>query len=259
MADLLGVHWLGVELGRFGLKGLHEAPAELESIAGFLDGGPSSAGVPNGETGLRRSDGGVLGVCATERPELFGLVREEELMAVGSVLRRLAWPIAVGLAAATVVIGVEHVESVAEDAVLGIGIPAPRNPNAARQRRSSGEESPLLGSASTVSGLCPIAGPTEYVSPVQCAAYDAQKHINRRSIAIFAASHAEGRWFDPSRDHRSDYRGQRVENAFRRPADPPWQSAIWGQNGAKLASAPTVVNVVERVERCRDVVKFVVK
>jgi hypothetical protein len=74
-----------------------------------------------------------------------------------------------------------------------------------------------------------------------------------------SASHAEGRWFDPSRDHRSDYRGQRVENAFRRPADPPWQSAIWGQNGAKLASAPTVVNVVERVERCRDVVKFVVK
>jgi hypothetical protein len=62
--------------------------------------------VPNGETGFRRSDCGVLGVCATERPELFGLVREEELMAVGSVFRRLAWPIAVGLAAATVVIGV---------------------------------------------------------------------------------------------------------------------------------------------------------
>src|ERR1700730_7260978 len=62
----------------------------------------------------------------------------------------------------------------------------------------------LFGSASTVSGLCPIAGPTQCVSPVQCAAYDAQKHINRRSIAIFAASHAEGRWFDPSRDHPSD-------------------------------------------------------
>ena len=31
------------------------------------------------------------------------------------------------------------------------------------------------------------------------------------------------------------------------------------RHGAKLASAPTVVNVVERVERCRDVVKFVVK
>src|SRR5271163_4730755 len=59
----------------------------------------------------------------------------------------------------------------------------------------------LVGSASTVSGLCPIAGPTECVSPVQCAAYDAQKHINRRSTTIFATSHAEGRWFEPSRDH----------------------------------------------------------
>jgi hypothetical protein len=52
-----------------------------------------------------------------------------------------------------------------------------------------------------VSGLCPIPGRTEYVSPAQYAAYDAQKHINRRSKVISPASHAEGRWFDPSRDH----------------------------------------------------------
>ncbi len=60
----------------------------------------------------------------------------------------------------------------------------------------------LVGSASTVSGLCPFAGQAEYVSPAQCGAYAAQTQINRRSVAISSASHAEGRWFDPSRDHQ---------------------------------------------------------
>ena len=52
-----------------------------------------------------------------------------------------------------------------------------------------------------MSGLCPFAGQAEYVSPAQCGVYDAQAQINRRSVAISSASHAEGRWFDPSRDH----------------------------------------------------------
>lgn len=31
----------------------------------------------------------------------------------------------------------------------------------------------LVGSANTVSGLCPFAGQAGYVSPAQCGAYDA--------------------------------------------------------------------------------------
>jgi len=53
-----------------------------------------------------------------------------------------------------------------------------------------------------VSGLCPFAGRTEYVSAAQCGAYDAKTQIIRRPVAILSASHAEGRWFDPSRDHK---------------------------------------------------------
>ena len=34
-----------------------------------------------------------------------------------------------------------------------------------------------------MSGLCPFAGQAEDVSPAQCGAYDAQKQINRRSVA----------------------------------------------------------------------------
>ena len=64
------------------------------------------------------------------------------------------------------------VEWVAEDAMLGIGILAPRNPTLRVNEETTARKS-LVGSASTVSGLCPIPGPIEYVSPVQCAAYDA--------------------------------------------------------------------------------------
>ncbi len=70
----------------------------------------------------------------------------------------------------------------ADDSILGIGVPAPRNPDAAH--RASGSTKPLVGSASTVSGLCPFAGQPEYVSAAQCGAYDAQTQINRRSVAI---------------------------------------------------------------------------
>lgn len=38
-----------------------------------------------------------------------------------------------------------------------------------------------------MSGLCPFAGQTEYVSPAQCGAYDAYEQINRRSVAIPSA------------------------------------------------------------------------
>lgn len=45
----------------------------------------------------------------------------------------------------------------------------------------------LVGSASTVSGLCPFAGQAECVSAAQYGAYDAQTQINRRSVAISSA------------------------------------------------------------------------
>ncbi len=93
------------------------------------------------------------------------------------------------------------------DAMHGIGIPAPGTPTLLMRGPTAAGTS-LVGSATTVSGLCPIAGPTEYVSPVQCAAYDAQKHINRGSIAILAASHAEGRWFE-----REFHRGRNTSKA----------------------------------------------
>lgn len=35
-----------------------------------------------------------------------------------------------------------------------------------------------------MSGLCPFAGQTEYVSAAQRGAYDAQNQINRRSVVI---------------------------------------------------------------------------
>ena len=52
-----------------------------------------------------------------------------------------------------------------------------------------------------MSGLCPFAGQTEYVSAAQCDAYDAQTQINRRSVAIPSARKAEGRRFDPGPGH----------------------------------------------------------
>ena len=63
---------------------------------------------------------------------------------------------------------VEGVDPVADDAMLGIGMPAPRNPRSCPQRKR--QPKLLVGSASTVSGLCPFAGQTEYVSPAQCGA-----------------------------------------------------------------------------------------
>lgn len=49
----------------------------------------------------------------------------------------------------------------------GIEVPAPRNPtHSARHQRESERES-LIGSAGTVSGLCPFPGQLEYVSPAQ--------------------------------------------------------------------------------------------
>jgi hypothetical protein len=82
-----------------------------------------------------------------------------------------------------------------------------------------------------VSGLCPICGPTEYVSPAQYAAYDARKHINCRSKVISPASHAEGRWFDPSRDHKHLCRPQDFQlcdfrsHAHNGPGYPPSRSS----------------------------------
>ncbi|SIA40730.1 Uncharacterised protein [Mycobacteroides abscessus subsp. abscessus] len=90
-----------------------------------------------------------------------------------------------GCSATDVEPSVDGVETVIDDAMLGIGVPAPQSLGAAH--RASGSAKPLDGSASTVSGLCPFVGQPEYVSAVQCGAYDAQNQINRRSVAISSA------------------------------------------------------------------------
>lgn len=52
VADMLGVHRLCVEVGSFGFEGLDVAPAQLEGVACFLDGGACPAGMADGETGF---------------------------------------------------------------------------------------------------------------------------------------------------------------------------------------------------------------
>ena len=65
VAHLVGVHRLGVERGGFGFERLDVAPAELERVAGFGDGGSGAAGVADGKAGLGRRDCGAIGCWRT--------------------------------------------------------------------------------------------------------------------------------------------------------------------------------------------------
>lgn len=74
-------------------------------------------------------------------------------------------------------------------------------PSAALLARDGAAGGSTRSGPEPVSGPCPFQKSARFIERGQCVACIACARNKLRSAAIQTASHAEGRWFDPSRDH----------------------------------------------------------
>jgi hypothetical protein len=97
-----------------------------------------------------------------------------------------------------------------------------------QQRERSDSQKPTTAESCPVHVLC---SNDSYASKqVKRSPFSAWKCLRRRSAAFTAASHAEGHWFDPSRDHKHSSRLEVIFGFLRRPVPNMCQTGEAGRH-----------------------------